>query len=124
MFDVIDESQIRPWLKVWFREMRTRAKLSQQAAAERAAVSIGTVRTTEQTGRLPELPGFLSLVAVYRAEGDLVNQIREWRAAHGQAVGGNEDAPAGENVRRRGPIKPAPVSKFTAIPRSKKRKAK
>jgi transcriptional regulator with XRE-family HTH domain len=82
----MDKSQIRLWVKDWLTSMRKRADLSQEAAAREAGISLGVVRSAEQTGSPPDLRHFLLLVMAYGAEQELVNQIREWRRASGQAV--------------------------------------
>lgn len=108
----MDKSQIRCWAGPWLQTMRKRAGLTQEQAAQRSGVSISVVRDVEQTGSPPDLVNFLPLVMAYRAEDALVNQIREWRAADGQAVGGNGDGGqggGGATAGRRGPITDPPT---------------
>ena len=78
---VPDQSQtlFRKWVSEWLTAMRKRAGLSQEAAARKADVGIGVVRSAEQQGSPPELPNFLRLVAAYRAERDLADVIRTLR---------------------------------------------
>lgn len=84
----MDESQIRDWLRTWLRFARQRAGHSQESAARQARVGIGTIRATEQTGRLLELDKFLRLIVAYgeAADMEMVKQIREWRAASAQPI--------------------------------------
>ena len=89
----MDASHFRSWVKTWLRDARVRSGYSQEAAARAARVGIGIIRTAEQTGGPPKLANFLRLVAAYRAEDALVNQIREWRGESGEVAGGSEVAP-------------------------------